>query len=350
VIWSFAGLFALTLFWLQPITSDLFSYLSRAHLSTDLGGNPLVDAPLDFDDALVRAYPTFYATRPTVYGPAWLLISAPGTLGRHDVVTGLAFLKGVAVVAYLGCAWYLEQILRQLRPTAALEGLYLFAWNPLVLLMAVGDGHNDIVMMALVLLSLWLLLRERWLCSWGALTLSVWIKYVSVIFFPLFALYTWRRLGRERGHRRWSPMAWLGLMAVTLSFLLFVPFGGLDQVSGLVERVLWPANWREGAANLPALALGIGLALFAIAYAVLIWRFMRGERSFQQLGNVCFSATVLAFLLGAARSQSWHLIWPAALAGVSERRWAWPLVVGLSVAMLAVQLWAEWAGAGVGLW
>jgi hypothetical protein len=348
VIWSFAGLFGLTLFWLQPITSDLFSYLSRAHLFTDLGGNPMVDAPLDFRDALVQAYPAAYATRPTVYGPAWLLMAAPATLGRYDVLTGLVYLKGLAVLAYLGCAWCLEQILRQLRPAGTLEGLYLFAWNPLVLLMAVGDGHNDIVMMALVLLSLWLLLREAWLPSCVALTLSVWIKYVSVIFIPLFALFAWQRLGRQRRQRLWSPLAWVGL-AASVSVLLFLPFGGLGQVTGLVERVLWPANWRVGAAYLSAWTLGIGIGLFALAYAVLVWRAVGGGCSFQQLGNACFSATVLAFFLGAARSQSWHLIWPAALAGVSDRRWAWPLVVGLSVIMLAVQLWAEWGGAGVRL-
>jgi hypothetical protein len=349
VIWSFAGLFAVTLFWLQPITSDLFSYLSRAHLFTDLGGNPLLDAPLDFRDALVRAYPTFYATRPTVYGPAWLLVSAPGTLGRHDVVTGLFYLKGLAVVAYLGCAWLLEQILRRLRPAATMEGLYLFAWNPLVLLMAVGDGHNDIVMMALVLLALWLLMREQWVMSFGTLALSVWIKYTSVILFPLFALYAWRRVGREHGHRWWTLMAQVGLVVASVSVLMFAPFGGLDRLAGLAERFLWPVNWRAGATHLPAWSLGIGLGLFAIAYTVLFWRVMRGECSFQQLGNACFSASLLAFILGAARSQPWHLIWPAALAGVSERRWAWPVVVGMSVLMLAMQLWAEWDGTGVRL-
>ena len=43
--------------------------------------------------------------------------------------------------------------MHRLTPGAALEGLYFFAWNPLVLLMAVGDGHNDIVLVALVLLA-----------------------------------------------------------------------------------------------------------------------------------------------------------------------------------------------------
>jgi hypothetical protein len=347
VIWSFAGVFALTLFWLQPITSDLFSSLSRAHLFTDLGGNPLLDAPLDYGDALVRAYPTVYATRPMVYGPAWLLFSAPGTLGRPDVAAGLIYLKGLAVVAYLGCAWLLERILQRLRPVAAIESLYLFAWNPLVLLMAVGDGHNDIVMMALALLALWLLVREHWVSAFGVLTLSIWVKYASGILFPLFALYAWRRAGHEQGHRRWTVATEAGLVAASISCLLFAPFGGLARVTGLVERLLWPVNWRSGAAYPPALALLAGLGVFAIAFTVLVWWVMRGDLSLQQIGNACFFASLLAFLLGAARSQPWHLIWPVALAGVSDRRWAWPVVAGMSTLMLAVELWVEWVGAGV---
>jgi hypothetical protein len=347
VIWSFAGLFALTLFWLQPITSDLFSSLSRAHLFTDLGGNPYLDAPLDYDDALVLAYPTFYTSRPMVYGPAWLLFSALGTLGEPDVAAGLAYLKGLAVIAYLGCIWLLERIVRCLRPAAVTEGSVLFAWNPLVLLMAVGDGHSDIVMMTLALLALWLLVRERWVSAFGVLALSIWIKIVSVILFPLFVLYAWRRVGHEEGPRRWILASEAGLVAASISFLLFVPFGGLGRVTGLAERLLWPVNWRSGADCLPNLALMTGLGLFAIAYTILICRVVRGEFSLQQLGNACFLAALLAFLLGAARSQPWHLIWPAALAGVSDRRWAWPVVAGLSALMLATELWVEWVGAGV---
>ena len=157
-IWGFAILFAATLFWLMPITSDLFGYLSQAYLFTDLGGNPLFDAPLDFGgNRLLQAYPSFYAARPAVYGPAWLLIAAPGTLGLHDVASGVFYLKGLCVLAYLGCGWFLEKILQEIRPVAALEGLYLFAWNPLVLLMAIGDGHNDIVMMVIVMVAVVLL-------------------------------------------------------------------------------------------------------------------------------------------------------------------------------------------------
>jgi hypothetical protein len=202
-IWAFAFIFAGTLLWLLPITSDLFVYLSHAHMLTDLGANPLLQAPLDFHDSFVVSYPTVYAARPSVYGPAWVLLSAIGTIGSHDVPVGLFYLKGLAAVAYLGGAWLIERVLLEFRPEVALEGLYLFAWNPFVLLMAVGDGHNDMVMMALALLSIWLLLKERWVLAFGALALSVWIKYLSFALVPLIGIYVWRRLGRgQQGNLR----------------------------------------------------------------------------------------------------------------------------------------------------
>jgi hypothetical protein len=346
IVWGFAGLFAATLFWLMPITSDLFLYLSRAHLFTDLGANPLLDVPLDFHAPLLRAYPAFYTSHPSLYGPSWVLMTAPGTLGSYDVAIGLSWLKGLAIAAYLGCAWLLERILRQLRPAVATDGLYLFAWNPLVLLMAIGDGHNDIVMMSLVLLAFWLLLHERWALAFGALATSVWIKYVSLIFVPLTAVYVWRQLGPERAHQRWTASASAALVFVLVSAVLFFPFSNLQVLYEIGERLLWPANWRDGTTALSAWGVGLGMLLFVLAYILLGWRLIRSRTSFQQLGNACFAASLFAFLLGAARSQPWHLIWLASLAGLSDRRWAWPVVVGLSAVMLVVQTWVEWGAPG----
>lgn len=342
-IWAFSVIFATTLLWLMPITSDLFAYLSQAHMLTDLGANPLLQAPVEFRDPLLLAYPTHYATRPSVYGPAWILLSSVGTMGPHDVATGLFYLKGLAVVAYLGGAWLVERILLEFRPGMALEGLYLFAWNPLVLLMAVGDGHNDVVMMALALLAIWLLVRERWVLALGVLALSVWIKYLSLALLPLFGIYAWRRLGQGHRSALLRPVAHGGLAAALVSLAVVAPLGRLEGLLGIVERFLLPLNWRGGAAGMPGLFLGLGLFLFALAYLILVWRFGRGSGSFQQMVNASFVVLLLAFLLGAARSQPWHLLWPAALAGLSDYRWAQPVVVGLSGIMLAVQVGVEWA-------
>jgi hypothetical protein len=428
-VWAGAILFSGTLFWLHPITSDLFGYLSQAHLFTDLGANPLVEGTLDWrGDTLVQAYPTPYAAKPSVYGPAWVLLSSLGTLGKYDVVVGLLYLKGLALGAYLGCAWLVQRITREVRPDSALEATYLFAWNPLVLLMAVGGGHNDIVMMAAVLMAVWFLFRGQWGMAFGALTLSVWTKYVSVIFIPLFAIYAIQvavlrdRVGnhlaanepgqlrafgeRKRSRRRLlpsveevterlfggvpgglrSPLLSSTAALVGVSALVFLPFGRPEWMVGALGRLVRPVNWQRATPGQATSALGLGLLLFAAVYVVVVLRYaleshvvlarsgggvlptlfsvQSGRRlhaqmseelvdpttqaRFQKLMDVSFVVSLLAFVLGAARSQPWHLIWPAALAGLSTRRWAWPAVIGLSVVMLAVQVWVEWGAPGLG--
>ncbi len=345
-IWAFALVFAGVLLWLLPITSDLFSYLGHAHMVTDLGANPLLQAPSEFEDPLMRGVSTAYAVRPTVYGPAWVLLSAIGTVGPNDLGFGLLYLMGLAVAAYMGSAWLVERILLQFRPKAALEGLYLFAWSPFVLLMAAGDGHNDVVMMALALLSLWLLLSERWMLALGVLALSVWIKYVSLVLVPLVGIYMWQHLRKRSRRELLGPLAHGFFAATLVSFAALAPLGRIEALIGIVERLMHPLNWRAGAAGLPALVLAVGLFLSVPIYLVLLVRAARGSGSFQQLANVGFVALLLTFVLGAARSQPWHLLWPASVAGLSDHRWAVPLVIGLSGIMLAVQVWVEWAMPG----
>ncbi len=347
IVWTFAVVFAATLFCLLPMTCDLFNYLTKAHLFTDLGANPLTEAPADSWDAMMRAYPASYAEQPSIYGPAWVMLSGLGTLGPYDDVVGLFYLKALAAVAYLGAVWLLERILRLVRPGSADEALYLFAWNPLVLFMAVGDGHNDMVMMAMILLATWLLLQERWVLALGTLALSAWVKYVSLTLIPLFALYAWRQLEQEPDRARWIVLGQATLTCVVVTLLVFAPFGDGAGILQIGDRLLHPTNWQWGSGSLASRVFGAGLLMFCVAYIVLWVRLIRGQSAFQPFGNAGFAALLLIFVFGVARSQPWHLIWPATLAGLADRRWAWPAVVGLSGILLLAQIWVEWGMPGV---
>jgi hypothetical protein len=346
-VWSTAVIYVLTLVWLLPITADLFLYLIRAHMFTDLGINPLQVAPFSLpSDSLLASYAIQYEARPTVYGPAWALLSAPSALGRYETLRGVLYLKGLAAAAVLGCAWLLEQILTEVRPAAAREGLYLFACNPLVLLMAVGDGHNDAVMMVLVLLAAWLLIRERWALAFGALALSVWIKYVSVLLFPLFVIYVWWHLAAQ-SRRRLRVLGAGLLTAAAVTVLVVAPFWYPDLIPDLMVRLSHPANTLMP--GLSEWVLSAGLGLFAVGYATMLGWLARGPRSAARLMNTGFGVTLLVFVLGAARSQPWHMLWPTTLAGLTDKRWVWPTVIAVAAALLAGQLWVEWGTPGLEL-
>jgi hypothetical protein len=63
-----------------------------------------------------------------------------------------------------------------------------FALNPMLLLEAIGNGHNDMVMLALITLGLVLWQRGRW--AWAALclTLASLVKITGLILLPLFGM------------------------------------------------------------------------------------------------------------------------------------------------------------------
>jgi hypothetical protein len=331
-----------------PITSDLDQYLVQAHEFTDLGANPLQEAPATLaDDPLWKAYPSAYVERPSVYGPTWALLSAPATLGRYDVAWGFFYLKALAAASFLGCAWLLERLLRALRPEAALEGLYLFAWNPLVVWMAVGEGHNDVVMMALVLLGLWWAQRERWALACGALALSMGVKYVSALFVPLVVLYAWRQGERGARGNPWPILARGALGAALVSALVLLPFGPLTWIGGAAERFVEPVNPTVEASRLVFWGLRVGLLAFGVFYAGVLLKAVRGRLPLQDCLDAAFAVALGAFVFGAARSQPWHLLWPAALAGLASWRRAWPVVAALSALMLVAQVWVEWGTPGL---
>lgn len=368
VVLAGAILFSATLVWLLPMTSDLFGYLGQAHLMTDLGMNPLLSAAVEApSDAMLQSFATVYSGTPSNYGPAWLLVASLGTLGRDDGILGLLYLKVLGLAAYLASVCLLSSILRQTRRPLAARGVVLFAWNPLILLLAVGDGHNDMVMMATVLLAMWLLLRRRWTLAIGALILSIWVKYVSVILLPLFLLYAVRSSAAERRDAvRRSPgfgqrlpgmlgagpgflLAQSSLSTVAVSAVVLFPFGGLAWLPSAVTRLLQPRNVLQPLSSLSLPALGAGIVLFVLVYGLVAFRFVRGTNSFDRLSDAAFSLMLLAFLLGAARSQPWHLMWAAALAPLSGYRWAPPVIAGLSVLMLVAQVWIEWGAPGLGV-
>jgi hypothetical protein len=373
ITWAFTFLFAATLFWLTPITSDLFNYLGQAEQFMSRGTNPLLAAAVDPSELgssrghRGTSYLTAYASSPSMYGPAWVLLSSPAALGPRVGATGLFYLKGLALVAFLAGAWLVERTVRATAASStpldgslkAVEALYLFAWNPLVLLTAVGDGHNDIVMMALVLMACWLLVRESWSLAFAALVVSVCIKYVGVVLVPLFGLYALRHARPGRG-RMWPWALRGGVGLVVLSALVLGPFGGpkwiVEWGLGLPGRFLKPSNWSGNGAGVwgilsdhSAVIMGAGLILFAMVYGMLVWRLARKEPTFGELMRAGFLSLILAFLLGAARSQPWHLIWATALAGLSPSPWAWPAIMGLSTVMLVCQLWVEWGAPGLAM-
>ena len=124
-------------------------------------------------------------------------------------------LRVVILLAELGTAWLLLALLPALGgpPERALR--YLL--HPLVIVELTGNLHFEGVALFFMLLAFWLLSRQRWAVSAGALGLGVATKLLPLLALPLLA----RRLGLRR-------FAAYATLSVGTFALLFSPFTSIE--------------------------------------------------------------------------------------------------------------------------
>jgi hypothetical protein len=133
---------------------DVFNYLFSAKLVTQYHVNPYQVRPLDFSqDPWVRFMR--WTHKPTAYPPFWLILTLPTTLFSFNKFTlALLLIKLLTVGFFLLAAKLIEQL-------GGETALALWAFNPLVVIEGVVSLHNDLAMMALVLLAVWFLRQSR---------------------------------------------------------------------------------------------------------------------------------------------------------------------------------------------
>lgn len=184
---------ALPLLWLYPITAlDVVLYVVRARLWALYGGSPMIALPLNFtQDPFIRLAGE-YTKQPSPYGPLWELVAQiPMQLGITNIGSGVIAMKVISLVSYVGMAlllgWYSYQDSPRYE-VSRLTAMAFFVLNPLVLMQAIGNGHNDMLLLTLMTLGLILWQRENWIWATVALTCATLIKITGLILLPLFGI------------------------------------------------------------------------------------------------------------------------------------------------------------------
>src|SRR5262249_2996271 len=77
--------------------------------------------------------------------------------------------------------------------------LYLYSWNPLVVLQYLVDVHNDMIVGLLVVMAAYLLLKDRPFWTLPLLVAAGLIKYVPLVLTPFALVFLIRRKGWKSG-------------------------------------------------------------------------------------------------------------------------------------------------------
>jgi alpha-1,6-mannosyltransferase len=315
-------------------------YAVYGRMAAVYGLNPYLAAPISISaDALLgwASRTPEFATYGTPYGPAWTGLSAALAFISSQtapLVQTLAY-RCIGVAAHGANAYLIWRLAAQVdgRNTAAL----LYAWNPLALFESVAGGHNDGLMLSLVLAGL-LLVFQGWRRGGASV---VWagalVKWVPGIVFVYVGCAQLKTIRTWRARAAW--LSGVGALLVGVTLVFFGPWldlqllsavranaaaGGERYVNALLDL---PTAWlvthvidRAGT-NLPAAEASVRAFSFGAARLLLVlyvgWealRLWRGASEPQQILEASARTLLVVLLVSATQVLAWYLTWPLALA------------------------------------
>lgn len=341
------------LLFLYPITAiDVAVYVVNARNWVLNGGNPLTVPPETFPDDPYIHLAGEYVNKTSPYGPVWEIIgSIPIRIGITEIAGGIIAMKIISLLAYIFMAWLIGWHSKQQDEKHAVSQvtvLTFFALNPLVMLEALGNGHNDMLMIAFIMLGLILWQKNYWIWATVALTLAALVKLPALIFIPLFGLASltatdsWRtRLIRTFG---------MGLIFLSLFFSLYRLMGPFPDVfNGILEsfarRSFSPAYAlhvvvREFSPELAPTILANTRNLFLLIYSFIAIQFIRKKLTLLEAGFLVYLVQII--LVNAFRF--WYPLWllPFAVLNLHSRTYWRTFLFSVAVEFSILSYYILW--------
>ncbi|HEY3702684.1 MAG TPA: polyprenol phosphomannose-dependent alpha 1,6 mannosyltransferase MptB [Acidimicrobiales bacterium] len=316
---------------------DVYSYVAQGRMA-ELGINPYLHGPLSLGDGpYLDAVSHVWRATPAPYGPLFVGIASvvtrvfPGPLSAAFGMR-LAVLPGVVLLAV-----FLPRLARQ-NGVPEQVALWLGVLNPLVLLHLVAGGHNDALMLGLVVVGLVLAGDDQPVAGIVVCTLAGAVKGPALLAVVYIAADLVR--SREGWSARGRTAAFCAALAAStlavVTWLVGYGWGWLSAVGtpGRVRSALAP-SWALGHA-LARLGLGsdgvpVARWLCLVAAAVVMVELLRRRDRYGSLWSLAVSLLVLV-VLGPV-IQPWYLLWGLVLLAAAGPGRLLALAVWISVVL-----------------
>lgn len=317
---------ALLLFATPFHSSDLFGYLNRGFQQSLFHTNPylttIAEIPGWQNSPLLHPH---WVDNPCPYGFFFAQLANWVTrLANQSFTMAYLYFKSLNLLLLIGTTGLIAQMGKHLNLSKPWLAAYLFGANPLVLLHVMGNGHNDLLMVFLLLLALFCLQSKRaqWLCL-PVLTLSILTKYASLLALPFILIYLFK-------NRQYRPFLVGSALSALLIAGLAAPYIDLNQpwpwnslldnagkpqhsiISMLAEMVYYPLKWLHlPAKDIEAQFLRILKPLFWLGFIGFYgWRCLSYLRHKADFGPLLYEITLTTTVMVALISAKFHPWYP----------------------------------------
>jgi hypothetical protein len=333
------------------LSSDSYTYVGDARLWVVHGRNPYRD-PSSIMKELGDPWADYMPRPvPTVYGPVWLVMgfALTAALSWANLWANVVALKLLAGAGLIVCVSAGRALADHFAPGRGTLTLLAIGLNPLFLLEGPANGHNDLLMMALLLCGLLWNFRGRHALGTLLIGLAVGIKYAPAALLPWLI---WEQCRGLKPALWWRPALCTTLLLFLPTALCYIPLAGdsnlQQQLQRHFDRGLDDAARVEHAARhdwlqdlgLPGPLIAAALVLFRqwpilLLYVGLSIWIVRSQAPDSLLNAwSTLSLGLIMFTLGVWFP--WYMVWPWS---VSLTRWdRWPLYTSMICFVLAIPL------------
>ena len=177
---------------LPILGSDIFYYIGDSWLSAKYGENPYYTTVYDLqqkgiNDEILQTT-GYWKNTTSVYGPIWNIIAKILVSLSFGNVTAALYIFKIANLAVHMLNCYMIYKVTQKNKYVLMYGL-----NPLVLSELLSNVHNDIYLIAMVLIALYFLIKKKNVFIMAIfMSLSIAIKYSTALLVPFLLLYYYK--------------------------------------------------------------------------------------------------------------------------------------------------------------
>jgi len=194
------------------LSQDIFNYLTTAKVIFKYHENPYIIMPIEFINDSNLLF-THAANKLALYGPFWIILSAiPYFLGIGNFILSLFGFKLLSILFYLGTVALIKKI------SNSNFSVFLFAFNPLIIIETLVGNHNDIAMIFFAMFSFFLLAKKKILFASLFLILSILIKYATIFLLPVFIFTVFKIIKKQKID--WNKVFFYSSISMIIIFLL----------------------------------------------------------------------------------------------------------------------------------
>lgn len=351
--WFLAGLaiiFRLVfLFALPNLSQDYFRFIWDGRLISE-GWNPYQFIPNELREIpgfsiaqageLINGMGSLSAGNYSNYPPLNQLVFAiSGWLAPSSILGSVIIFRLVIILADIGTLIFGRKLLKALGLPS--HRIFWYILNPFIIIELTGNLHFEAVMVFFLVLSVYLLFKDKWFWSAILLGLSISVKLLPFMLLPLFFRY----FMKSSIKLNFMKLVAYYILCISTVMVSFLPFYSVEFISNFMKSVgLWFGKFEFNAGiyyiirwigfqvkgyNIIETA-GKVLPIFTILIILGLSLFRKNRDTKQLLTNMLFAIT--AYLLLSTTVHPWYLAIPLLLSVFTEFRYmiVWSVVIMLS--------------------